>query len=34
MTKAMLKPPMHPGKQVQFFADMSKTDYHKTSCAK
>ena len=33
MTNALLEPPMHPRKQMQSFADMSKDDYHQTSCA-
>jgi hypothetical protein len=33
MTNAMLEPPMHPRKQVKFFADMSQYDHHQTSCA-
>ncbi len=33
MTKAMLEPPMHPRKQVECFADVSKNDHHQTSCA-
>ncbi len=26
MTNALLEPPMHPGKQMKCFADMSKDD--------
>jgi hypothetical protein len=33
MTNAMLEPPMHPRKQVKCFADMSKDNHDKTSCA-
>jgi hypothetical protein len=33
MTNAMLEPPMHPRKQVKRFADMSKDNHDKTSCA-
>jgi len=33
MTNAMLQPPIHPRKQVKCFGDMSKNDYHQTSCA-
>jgi hypothetical protein len=33
MTNALLEPPMHPRKQMKRFADMSKDDYHQTSCA-
>jgi len=33
MTNALLEPPMHPGKQMKCFADMSKDDYHQTSGA-
>ena len=34
MTDAMLKPPVHPRKQVKCFADMSKNDHHQTTRAK
>jgi len=33
MTNALLEPPMHPRKQMKCFAEMSKDDYHETSCA-
>jgi hypothetical protein len=33
VTSAMLKPPMHPRKQVKCFGEMSKNDYHEASCA-
>jgi hypothetical protein len=33
MTDAMLIAPMHPGKQVEGFADMGKDDHRQTSCA-
>jgi hypothetical protein len=33
MSNAMLKPPMHPRKQVQRFGDMSKNYHHQTACA-
>jgi len=33
MTNAMLGAPMHPGKQVKCFANMSKDDHHETCCA-
>jgi hypothetical protein len=32
MANALLEPPMHPRKQMKFFADVSKDDYHQTSC--
>jgi hypothetical protein len=34
MTDAVLKPPMHLGKQVECFENMSKNDYYQTSRAK
>lgn len=34
VTDAMLIAPIHPGKQVKGFADMSKDDHDETSCAK
>ena len=33
MTNALLESPMHPGKQMKCFADMTKDNYHQTSCA-
>ena len=30
MTNAMLKPPMHPRKQVKCLSDMSKNNQHQT----
>jgi len=33
MANALLEPPMHPGKQMKCFADMSKDDYHQTPSA-
>jgi hypothetical protein len=33
VTDAMLRAPMHPSKQMERFADMSKNDHHQTSCA-
>ena len=33
VTNAMLKPPMHPRKQVKGFGDMGKNDQHQTSRA-
>src|SRR5947207_15826835 len=33
MTNALFKSPMHPWKQMRCFADMTKDDYHQTSCA-
>jgi hypothetical protein len=33
MTNAMLVAPMHPGKQLECFAEMSKDDHHQTSSA-
>jgi hypothetical protein len=33
VTNAMLKPPMHPRKQVKCFRDMSKNDHHQAPCA-
>jgi hypothetical protein len=34
MTKAVLKPKMHPRKQVKGFAEVRKNDHHETSGAK
>jgi hypothetical protein len=34
MADAMLKPPMHPRKQVNGFAEVRKNDHHKTSGTK
>ena len=33
MTHTMLKPPMHPRKEVKGLAEMSKNDQHQASCA-
>jgi hypothetical protein len=33
MTNAVLKPPMHPRKQVKGFEDMSQDNHHQTSRA-
>jgi hypothetical protein len=33
VTDAMLRTPMHPRKQMECFADMSKNDHRQTSCA-
>jgi hypothetical protein len=33
MTNAILKAPTHPGKQVNWLADMTKADHQQTSCA-
>jgi hypothetical protein len=32
MANAMPESPMHPGKQVKRFEDMSKQDHHQASC--
>jgi len=32
MTDTTFEPPTHPRKQTKCFADMSKDDYHQTSC--
>jgi hypothetical protein len=33
MANAMFERPMHPGKEVDCFADMTQSDNHETSCA-
>ena len=33
MTNAALVSPMHPGEHLERFADVSKNDHHKASCA-
>ena len=33
MTNAMLKPSMHPRKQIKCFGDMNKNDQYQTACA-
>jgi hypothetical protein len=33
MTDTMLKPPMHPRKQVKCFGDVSKNDHHQAPSA-
>ena len=32
MSSAIGKAPLHPGKQIKCFRDMSKNDYHQPSC--
>ena len=33
MTNAMREPPMHPGKKLKCFANMSEDNHNQTSCA-
>ena len=32
MSSAIGKAPLHPGKQIKCFRDVSKNDYHQPSC--